>query len=91
MKSAKHERKTAQMILNLLKRGFVRREQHRVTSAYKRVFESEDGKVILEDLALKAFGFNITRETTNEELREIIGKQNLVKHILYNLKEKNNV
>lgn len=91
MKSAKHERKIALMILNLLKQGFVSKERHRVTSAYKRVFESEDGKIILEDLAFKAFGFNVTGETTNDELREIVGKQNLIKHILYNLKEKKNV
>lgn len=57
-------------------------------SAYKRVFESEDGKVVLEDLAFKAFGFTVTRDISNDEMREIVGKQNLVKHILYNLKEK---
>lgn len=76
--------------MSLLKQVFARKEQRRVTSAYKQVFESEAGKIVLEDLAFKAFGYTVTRETTNDELREIVGKQNLVKHILYIIKEKNN-
>ena len=69
-----------------LKRGFVRKEQLRVTSAYKKVFASEDGQIILEDLALQAFGYTLTADTSNEKLREIAGKQILIKHILHQLR-----
>lgn len=66
-------------------------DRTRVTLAYQKLFRSEDGEVVLQDLANQIFGRYICDDISDQALRTWAGEVKIFKFILNKtFKEQNN-
>lgn len=66
----------------MLKRVLSNKHQPLETLAFKRVFGTPEGEKVLEDLACRVLGRNITDDTSDNALRQWTGEFKLLKYIL---------
>lgn len=65
-----------------LKRESREHNQPRVTLAFKRVFESDDGDIVLQDLARRVYGRIISDDASDQAVRAWLGEVKILRYIL---------
>lgn len=65
---------------------FKRQERAEIIRAYKRVFESEDGKKVISDLMKNAHMFRSTMDANSNEMAYREGERSMVLKILRTIK-----